>query len=330
MAVTARTRKIVILCLLNLAALIPAVLVTMFGQPGLGSPAISGAIVAAVGTLISVRLGVTLALAAGLAASVLTLVHPYPLLGGITFGLITAFAAYTARRGLHSAAMLVPIFLSIVLASPPTVSGVQSSVVAAALVGTAIAVGGLWVVLVWRVVLGSELPSMPVQPVGPRTSAVYASVAGVVVGAAAWLILGLDSSQGGAWLLVTLLVLLQPDTHDSWVKTWQRLAGTLLGGLLAIPVILLPLGDFAGLVVGVIFLTLALIVRYAMKRPYWQYVTPLTIGIVLMDSTAGDRERMEIDRLEATLAGAAVVILITLAIKAGITVWERAHREPTT
>ena len=322
-------RKIVILSLLNLAALIPAVLLTMFGQPGLASPTISGAIVAVVGTLISVRLGVTLALAAGVAAFALTLVSPYPLLGGITFGLITAVAAYTARRGLHSAAMLVPIFLSIVLASPPSVSGVQSPVVGAALVGTAIALGGLWVVLVWRVVLGSELPSMPVQPVGPRTSAVYAGVAGVVVGAAAWLILGVDSSQGGAWLLVTLLVLLQPDPHDSWVKTWQRLGGTLLGGLLAIPVILLPLGDFAGLVVGVVFLTLALIVRYAMKRPYWQYVTPLTVGIVLMDSTVGDRARMEIDRMEATLVGVAVVIVITLAIKAGITVWERAHREPT-
>ena len=66
-----------------------------------------------------------------------------------------------------------------------------------------------------------------------------------------------------------------------------------------------------------------------MKRPYWQYVTPLTVGIVLMDSTVGDRARMEIDRIEATLVGAAVVIVITLAIKAGITVWERAHREPT-
>ncbi|MEK9736288.1 MAG: hypothetical protein VW239_03080 [Candidatus Nanopelagicales bacterium] len=169
-------RKIVILSLLNLAGLIPAVLLTMFGQPGLASPTISGAIVAVVGTLISVRLGVTLALAAGVAAFALTLVNPYPLLGGITFGLITAVAASTARRGLHSAAMLVPIFLSIVLASPPSVSGVQSPVVAAALVGTALALGGLWVVLVWRVVLGSELPSMPVQPVGPRTSAVYAGV----------------------------------------------------------------------------------------------------------------------------------------------------------
>lgn len=322
-------RKIVVLCLLNLAGLIPAVLVTMFGQPGLASPTISGAIIAVVGTLISVRLGLALALGAGVAAFAITLAHPYPLMGGIVFGLITAVAAYSARRGLHSAAILVPVFLSIVLASPPSVEGTDSSIVGALVVGAAVALGGLWVIGVWRVVLGSHLPSMPVQPVGPRTSAVYAAVSGVVVGAAAWLILVVAPSQGGAWLLVTLLVLLQPDPHDSWVKTWQRLGGTLLGGVLAIPVILLPLGNLAGLVLGVAFLTVAMTVRYAMKRPYWQYAIPLTIGVVLMDSSAGDRARMEIDRIGATVLGAAVVILITLAVKAIIAGWERAHKEPT-
>lgn len=323
-------RKIVVLSLLNLAGLIPAVIVTMFGQPGLASPTISGAIVAAVGTLISVRLGLVLALFAGVAASAITLAHPYPLIGGIVFGLMTAVAAYTARRGLHSAAMLVPIFLSIVLASPPSIEGVDSPIVGSLMVGAAVAVGGLWVIGVWRVVLGSQMPSMPVHPVGPRTSTVYAAVAGVVVGAAAWLVLAVDPTQGGAWLLVTLLVLLQPDPHDSWVKTWQRLGGTLLGGLLAIPVILLPLGNLTGLVLGVVLLTVALVVRYALKRPYWQYVIPLTIGVVLMDSSAGDRARMEIDRIGATLLGAAVVILITLVIKGGIAGWERAHKELTT
>lgn len=329
MSFASHHRKAILIALLLIAPLVPAVLLIMIGQRALAAPVMYGAIISAAAVLYSSRLAIVLSLSGGAAATVLVLVNPYPVLGGVTFGLITAYAAFEARRGLHSATMMVPIFTAFLLTSPPTIAGVDSTLVTAGIVGAVLGVGGLWVVAVARLLLGDHLPRLPRHPVGPRTSTIYAGIAGVIVAIAAWAILTSDPTHAGAWLLLTLLILLQPDPHDSTVKTLQRLGGTLLGGLIAIPFIVISLPAAVTLTLGTVFLFGALTARYAYRRRYWEYVVPLTVGVILLDSSTADRAQIALDRVGFTLLGGAIVIAISIGAKAYARHWYRAHPTET-
>lgn len=325
-----RGRKIAVIGLLQIASGIPALILIMIGQPLLATPFIYGAAIGFVGLFFNTRLGVFLSLSGGAAAIVLALLHPYPIVGGIAFGAVTAAAALTSRRGLHSAAIMVPIFTAFILVDPVKVAGVDSAAVSAIITGLVMTGGGLWVIGVARLLLGNHLPHFPPHPVGPRTSVVYAIVAGVILGASATYTLTDDPTHTGAWLLLSLLILLQPDPHDSWTKTLQRLGGTLLGALLAIPIIALSLNSAISVVAGIALLFFAFVVRYAMHRPYWQYVVPLTIAVILLDSSSVDRSEVAEDRVVATLVAGAITIVVALIAKALISRWERANPSVST
>ena len=326
---SARTRKIVVLGLLNLGNLIPAVILIMLGQPGLSLALVFGSAVGITGLMFSARLGVGLALAAGASAAVLSLLHPYPLAGGVVFGLLTGAAAYTSRRGLHSAAMMVPLFTSFILIAPISVPGSSSTLVAALLSGAAFTAGGLWVVVLAKLLLGEHLPSATPRPVHPTTSIIYAVISGLIVGIAAGILLWVFPRQPGAWLLLTLLILLQPDPHDSWRKTIQRLGGTIAGGLVSLIFVIVPLPSAVTLSLGVVLLFAAFVVRFALHRPYWQYVIPLTVAAVLLDSTEADRADIALDRVAFTLIGGIATIGVALAVKAVIDYRDRAASTDT-
>lgn len=322
---SARRRKIVIIGLLNLGALIPAVVLLMIGQPGLASAVMYGSAIAVTGLLFNARLGVLLSVIGGAAAAMLTLLHPYPIAGGIAFGTLTAIAALTSLRGVHSAALMVPVFTGFFLTAPIAISGVTSSAWTATLCGIALTAGGLWSVGLARLLLGTHLPHLEPKPVTREVSVIYAAVAGVILAVSATLVLVNDPSHAGTWLLLTLLILLQPDPHDTWRKSLQRLGGTLLGGVVAIVFVVLPLPPAVSLTLGALLLFIAFAIRYVLRRPYWQYVAPLTVAVILLDSTTTDRGTIAVDRVGFTLIGGAIAIAVTLVVKAIV---ERSHRAP--
>jgi uncharacterized membrane protein YgaE (UPF0421/DUF939 family) len=108
-----------------------------------------------------------------------------------------------------------------------------------------------------------------------------------------------------------------PSLHDSMNKTWQRLGGTVLGAALTIP-ITFGLSSFAPsvtLAIGVIAMFIAFSLRYVLKRQYWQYVAPLTVGIILLDATSATQAAVTIDRVGFTFLGSVIAIGVALVVK---------------
>lgn len=311
--------KVVVLGVLVAAMATPIAVAAIFGWTSVIGSWMYGAIVASATVFVGRRMAVAASLACGLLMGVGTLTHPYPLVGAIFLGLVMGVAAAQARRGLHSAVLMVPIVTAFAVAQPPSV--VDSDLGTAAIVAVVGAAGGLWTVLVSKLLFAHKAPTFTPAPVEPRVAHVFAVVAGATVGVATWAMLTWFPTHQGGWLVMTLMVVMQPDPHATAVKSISRAGGTLLGVLVALGIsTLLPEGSTVlFLALANVFLFAALVWRFALSRPYWQYVAIMTPAVVLMDGTNGTVGQVAEDRLVFTVIGALVAIAIAVAIRAGVT-----------
>lgn len=324
----ARDRKILVLALIVIAFMAPPFFGAMVGRLDLATPWFYGSVISVIACFISVRLALVLVPIAGACAGIAVLLHPYPLLGGLFMALLAGGAAYTARRGLHSATLMVPVFTAFPLVQPPLLAGNPPPGTLALLTGIATLLGGLWVILVMRVLLGSHMPHSRIAAVGPRTATFYAVLMGLLVGVAAWAVLSYAPYHSGAWLLLTLIIVLQPDTHDSVQRCLQRTAGTVLGVAVAFAISLVLTSSVVLLSLATVLAFAAFVARYVMKRPYWEYTAIITPAVILMSSpTPGSITATAEDRLFFTAVAAAVVLAIALTLKFGYDHWY-APRHP--
>jgi hypothetical protein len=324
MAKATRSQLLLVMGLLTIALMAPPIVLGMSGQFGLASVFVYGGIIGISAIFYDLRLALILSVIAGVAGTICTLLNPYPLAGAAFFGILTGACALTSRRGLHSPALMVPVFASFLLVAPPTVPPL-SAIPTAFVAGAVLLVGGLWGTAITRVLLGHRLPSVDRKKLGPRGATAYGVIMGVVLGVAAWAVLSYAKFHEGAWLLLTLIILLQPSPHDTFTKSMQRLAGTLGGALIAVVLILINVEQTFALVIGGFLIFGALTVRYVLKRPYWEYVTVLTPAVILLSASGVDRVRVAEDRVGFTLIAAAVALLIALGVKAIL-----VRRAPTT
>ena len=117
----------------------------------------------------------------------------------------------------------------------------------------------------------------------------------------------------GGWLIVTILVIVQPSLGAGFKKAAHRTAGTVLGFVIAILIgALLPSGVLL-YVVGTGFLMVAFIFMLQ-GRPYWLYATVLTPAIVLLESAGSTVDEVAEQRLGATLVAVAGTMLVMLAL----------------
>lgn len=317
MPAVASRRKALALAAVLIAGCLPAALVSGFGFSELGSAALYGTFIALAGVMYGWKTGTWLSAIGGLAGIGSQLVHPYPILGALFFGLLTAACALTARRGLHAAFMMVPMLTSFLLMSPISVGAEGSLLGSALIVGAVMTSSGLWLVAVTRLVGGKGMPVADLHGFSIAATRGYATILGSVVGISAGILLFVDPAHTSAWLLLTLVVVMQPSLHDSMNKTWQRLGGTVLGAALTIP-ITFGLSSFAPsvtLAIGVIAMFIAFSLRYVLKRQYWQYVAPLTVGIILLDATSATQAAVTIDRVGFTFLGSVIAIGVALVVK---------------
>lgn len=317
MAKATRGQRLLIIGLLTIALMAPPVLLGISGQFDLASAFVYGGIIAIGAVFYDLRLAVALSVLAGVAGIALALLNPYPLAGAIVFGLFTGACALAAKRGLHSPVLMVPVFLSFVLAAPPDVPG-MSAVPAALLTGVVLLLGGLWATGSARLLLGHPRRETERQALSTRATIAYAVLMAVVVGIATWGVLTFAKDHQGAWLLLTLIIVLQPSPHDTFVTSLQRLGGTLLGGLIALVLILAGVDSTLALVIGGIVLFAAFAVRYVLQRPYWEYVTVLTPAAILLNTPGLDAMTVAEDRVAytviATLVGLALALLIKVVL----------------
>lgn len=323
MAKASTGQKALLLAMVFVALMVPPVVLLLIGVQGLTSACIYGGMVALVASFYDFRLAAALSLIAGLAAVVAVLLSPYALAGAIFMALIAGGAAFTARQGLHSPVMIVPMFICFMVVSPPEITNVTASVGVAVISGITMAGCGLWVTGAARVVLGAS-PRLP-RKVRPLSVALwYAGVMALVVGAATWTILTYVPTHRGAWLILTLIVVLQPSSHDTLKKTLHRLGGTIAGGLISLVFLVIDLPSAVHLAAAALLLYVALLTRFVLGQPYWLYVLVLTPAIVLVSTHGPDTLDIVTARVEFTLLGGAIAIVIALVAK-WIILRVRAH-----
>jgi uncharacterized membrane protein YccC len=139
----------------------------------------------------------------------------------------------------------------------------------------------------------------------------YAVNLALLLGLASFLTIHFALNHLGAWLILTIAVIVQPSLQATWTKGLQRAGGTVLGFFIAVGVagsIPLP-GLFA--LIGNLFIVLALLGN-ARNRPYWQYAMFLTPGIVLLDGSNESILATADDRLLATFVGALICLVVLM------------------
>ncbi|NBX23678.1 MAG: hypothetical protein EBR52_06135, partial [Microbacteriaceae bacterium] len=132
----------------------------------------------------------------------------------------------------------------------------------------------------------------------------------------------------GVWTALTVVVvLIVPYAGETSRKALQRAGGTILGFLLAIGVSASLLPDFLYYAVGLLFIEIALLMRFIGARKYWEYVMFLTPGVVLLSGSPSHVGQVDDFRLYATVM-AAVACLVLLGIER-LLFWRGGLNEPT-
>lgn len=251
--------------------------------------------------------------------------HPSVALSTLLMVTVAAIIGIVALRGLHSPVMLVGVMLGFLVVTPPEFAPREylpwSSISPWFATFALLLLGGLWATLI-GFALRSTLPVTP--PLLHRTPSVvipYTLSLSISTGLATFVVLTFWPGGVGAWVILTIFVIIQPEQDVMRNKIRERVLGTLAGALVA----LLAIGALQGvgrertgvqLIIALIFLALAM--RYYLPGPYWKYVIYLTPGIVLLDSHRSlDQTDVDLLRVMFTLAGATIAVLVATGVHRG-------------
>ena len=117
--------------------------------------------------------------------------------------------------------------------------------------------------------------------------------------------------QRSYWVIMTVVIVLKPDFGSVFIRAVQRGAGTVLGAVLGVVIlILVPLGPW----LLVPFALLAALLPYGRSRNFGLmsvFLTPLVVLLIDLFTPGG--WHLALDRLLDTLLGCAVVLLIGYA-----------------
>lgn len=245
-----------------------------------------------------------------------------PLPSALLIAAVGFIIGMSARRGVSSPIVIVGISLSFLVINPPplgqtelTASEHVSPVIITAVLLT---LGGLWARLMIALIQ-KWIPSRPEIPPRDLTSLIpYALALAISTGVSTYLVLLYAPNGVGAWLILTIFVVLKNDTDKTITRTKGRIIGTLAGAALAYIVIeLLQLLNWqessVQLLIATMFVGAAM--SYYVPGPYWKFVLLLTPGVVLMDSnTAPNQVDVDVWRVIYTLAGISLAIVTAVIV----------------
>jgi len=127
----------------------------------------------------------------------------------------------------------------------------------------------------------------------------------------------------GYWVLLTLMVVLQPDYGSTRTKAVQRLMGTLAGSVLASCVLWLHL-PFPALMAATA--ASAFLFGFFLRRNYWVSVIFITLFVVMLTESLGPVTlEITLERFSDTLAGGFLALIAALLFWP---VWERERFRP--
>jgi len=304
---TPTARKLAGLIVIVVIGMIPGILLTFFGMPLLGSAATLGAVSGAIASLsLSFQKSTWVAIAMGVATFLAVFSSAGEFFAVAAFALIGAFTGIMNFKGISGAYIFVPITAGFVLAQPPTLS--SNLFFDGLIVGLIAAAAALFTSFLVAIPARS-LPKMPAPTFAPMIVIGYAVNLALLLAITSYLTMHFALGHLGAWLMLTIVVIVQPTLHATWTKGLQRASGTILGFFIAVGVadsIPLP-GLYVAL--GALFIVVALLQKVK-NVPYWQYAMFLTPGIVMLSSSGSSVGATADERLYATFAGALICLIV--------------------
>ena len=241
-----------------------------------------------------------------------------PLPSALLVGLVALIIGLAARRGLSSPILTLGIVLGFLVMSPPELTNKDSSIFSGIdpVLATAIllAAGGFWALLVGMVVR-KKAPTVPENKVVDLSVVVpYALSLAISTGFVTFFLLYFSAGSLGAWMILTIFVIMKPDRDSTMLKTKDRILGTFAGTAIAIVAIeILHLINsqqgFVQITFALLFFGIAM--SYFVPGPYWVYVTFLTPGVILLDSNSvSNQDEVALSRIAFTLGGIAIALAI--------------------
>lgn len=298
--------------ILVLATLLPGLVMSAIGWSAATGVAILGVMSSFIASVMSSwRVGLGLALPLAIASALAASVTHNPWLAALVMLVVAGSRGLLAMRGLHVALTTAVIAVGFVVAQPPASATSLPDSLFVGIVMLAFALYGAGIVAL----LSRRLPSLKPTPalVAPRAE-LFAVTSGILMAVATWFVIRLDLGHTGAWMLLTIVVVLQPYVQDGFHKALQRAGGTILGFAGAMIVGYLIHWTPLLYMLGMVAMGAALIMMMT-KRPYWVYAAYLTAAIVLLEGASTSIEDTAEQRLAATLVGAAAALAVTLALQ---------------
>lgn len=298
------------------AALVPGLLLVLAGLPTVASVTTISALGALIpALLLSTRTALIAAAAMTLGAAVALPASGSPWLAAVVLGASGAAVGLAARWGASGSVVLAAIGVVFLVADPPLLPSGPDDGVLLALATAASALWGVAAGTLIRRVRPRTGRSTPEALSWARTRA-FAIVLTAVLAIAGWWTVELQLQHGGAWFLMTFLIILQPSLQDSLSRTIHRATGTVAGVIASLALYLL-LGPWPTLLyaAGCLAAIAALTLRCTTNRPYWQYVTLLTPAVVLLEGTSTSVIDTAEARVGFTLLAAAIAVGIELLLR---------------
>ncbi|MFM9134709.1 MAG: FUSC family protein [bacterium] len=289
------------------ATLVPVVIAALAGYPQVGTamilPVVAGLIPS---LLVGVRTGLVAAAGLAVASGVAALVHADAVLSALLMAAVALIFGLSCHWGVSKNLLLVPISVGFFICLPPSVTGnIAGNAAALALVTFLSAAWGCAVG--WVIARKVHTPDHTDETWARTWS--YAITVALLTGIAAYISVSGRWGQAGAWFILTLLIVFQPYLADSWRRTWQRAAGTLLGLAFAYVLHLVIPWQQVLSILGLVLMVVAMNVLMRKTVPYWIYTSILTPAIILLVTTPSTFTRTEVARLIATLSGAALAVI---------------------
>lgn len=321
-----KTERLVI----NIGAMVAATLLPGFALAVMGFTELAGTAglvamsvyVAAIfgGRKLAVSMLVPFAVAAGLAVWW----SDNPWLAALLMLVVAGTRGMMAQYGMHGPLSMSVIAIGFILAEPPKPS-MQGP--AALLVGILVLIVGGYAVLT-VIAFRRWMPTPKIQEVPPMRANYFGLILGVTVAVAAWFTVQYQLSHEGAWIMLTIVVVLQPNGKDAFKKAFQRSVGTTLGFLIAIGLATTVDQSWFLYLIGIVAMVAAM--AYLMlKKPYWEYAILLTVGIVILEGSSTSIVNTANTRFHATIIGATAALAVTLAM-APFGRWVNGHEIPET
>ena len=310
MAVAKKVKTVVAVILISVLPILPG-----FGFAALGySTVIATWALAALTVAIAALLSdVRVAIFTGAALSVATffgyLAAENPWLAMLVMGVSAGLYGLCFQRGIQAAVSLAPIALAFTMAEPTAIEPSASAGINALLTALVVLAATVWALPIgWF--FGRQLSKPAPHPISQQRARVFALLLAITTGGAMWFVSYFTWEHGGAWFLLTLFVVLQPVMKDTWHKSLERALGTILGFGIAFAVGSLISAKPILYIVGFCCVAIATWLFLSPKHSYWQYATLLTPGIVILEGTSSSIETTDIQRLQFTLLGITVAIIL--------------------